>query len=158
MESNYPNIATFKKKLYQYGTVEDLHYKLLNIMLLITHNSWFYCFCWKYEGCELSHNRGRALCPLCIISIYLSEYEEELDRNQFNLFALKQFDFELFPLLMECYRVNQRSLESFSGHFCYSSRDRYTGQKSEAPLKEQIKFTTKIKEVNGEKKYFDFFY
>ena len=34
-----------KKKLYQYGTVEDLHYKLLNIMLLTTHNSWFYCFC-----------------------------------------------------------------------------------------------------------------
>ena len=106
----------------------------------------------------MSHNLGQGLCPLCTIPIYLSRYEEELDRNQFNLFALKRFGFKLFPLLMECYRVDQRFLEAFSGRFCYSSRDLYTGQKSETPLKELIKFTSKIKEVYSEKKYFDFFY
>ena len=31
MESTYRDLATFEKKLYQYGTSEELHYKLLNI-------------------------------------------------------------------------------------------------------------------------------
>lgn len=156
-KSTYPNLVTFEKKLYQYNTIEELHYKLLIIMLLITHNGWFYCFGNKYQGCEFSYNRGHGLCPLCRIPAYLSGYEEELDWNPFNLFKLKQFGSKLFPLLLECYCISKRCLKAFSGDFCYSSRDHYTGQKSDTPLREEIKFRTKFKR-NGEKKYFDFFY
>ena len=138
MESTYPNLATFERKLCQLDTIEELHYKRLNTMLLITYNGWFYCFCCKYQSCDLNYNCGRELCPLCIILTYLSEYEEELDRNQFNLFKLKQFGFKLFPILFGCYRGSKRSLEAFSGDFCYSSRDYYTGQKNETLLREKI--------------------
>ena len=65
MEATYPNLQTFEKKLYGYKLIEDLHYKLLNIMQLIIHNGWFYCFCNKYQGCEFDYNRVRRLCALC---------------------------------------------------------------------------------------------
>lgn len=45
-------------------------------------------------------------------------------------------------MLLECYVYDKQSLEAFSGHFYYSSRDRYTGEKTETSLKDQIKFTT----------------
>ena len=150
MEATYPHVTTFEKKLYQYNTIEELH-KLLNIMLLLTHNGWFYCLCDKYHCCELSCNQVWQLCPLCRIPTYLSGYEEQLDRNQFNLLKSKQFGSKLFPLLTECYHAVKRSLEEFNGHFCDSSRSRYTGQTIEVPLKEQIKFATELKEKNGEK-------
>lgn len=118
--------------------------------------SGFYCFCEKYDSCELGHNHGRTLCPLCKIRIYLCGHKEELDGNQFNLFALKQFSFKLVSLLMECYHIKQRSLEAITGYFCYSSRYQYTDQKSGTPLKKQIKFTTKIKEENYKKSILTF--
>ena len=157
MESKYPNLRSFEKKLYHYESVEDLHYKLLNIMLLIVHNGYHYCFCNKYRGCKLDYNRGRLLCPLCQIPVYLNNFEEYLDRAQFDLFKLKQFGFKLYPMLLECYVFNKRSLEAFSGHFCYSSRT-ITQTKNETSLKHQIEFTTDLKRRNGEKKYLDFFY
>ena len=121
MESKYPNLRTFKKKLQFYQSIEDLHRKILKIILLITHNGWFYCFCHKYHGCQLDYNQGWKLCPLCQILIY-----------------------------------KKRSLEAFQWMY-YSSRDRYTGQKNETSLKDQIEFTTDIKRRNKKKKYFDFF-
>ena len=111
----------------------------------------------KYHGCECDYNQGRKLCPLCQILIYLNNFQKHLDLAQFDLFKLKQFGFKLFPLLLECYVYNKRSLEAFSGHFYYLSRDHYTGQKNETSLNDEIEFTTDIKCRNGEIKYFDFF-
>ena len=119
-------------------------------MLLIVHSGWFYCLCNKYQEWELNYNGGRRLCPLCHIPDYFDNFEEEPDRAQFDLFKLKMFGFKLFPLLLECYVYYKRFLEVFSGRFCYSSRDRCTGEKKETSLKYQIKFNTAIK-------YFDFF-
>lgn len=99
MEATYPNLQTFEKKLYHYENMEELHYILLNIMLLIIHNGWFYCFCNKYQGCELNYNCGQRLCPFCRIPDYLTNFEEELDCAQFNLFQPKMFGFKLFPML-----------------------------------------------------------
>ena len=87
----------------------------------------------------------------------MNNFEKYLDRAQLDLFKLKQFGFKLFPMLLECYVFDKRSLEAFSGRFYYSFRDRYTGQKNETSLKHQIEFTTDLKRRNGEKKYFDFF-
>ena len=65
-------------------------------------------------------------------------------------------------MLLECYIYDKRSLESFSGHFYYSPRDRYTGQKKnkqkKKTLKHQIEFTADLKRRIGEKQYFDYFY
>ena len=38
MEATYANMSLFEKKLYQYDPTEDLQYKLLSIMMLITRN------------------------------------------------------------------------------------------------------------------------
>ena len=142
MEAAYDDLATFEKNLYQYKTTEELYNKPLNIILLITHNVWFYCFSEKYQGCKLDYNQRWRLCPLRRIPTYLSNYEEELDCAQFDVHVLKIFGFKLIPSLLKGYCVDKRSLETFSGHFYYSSRDRYTGEKTETSLKDQIKFTT----------------
>ena len=98
----------------------DLHYKLLNILSLICYNSDYYCFCVKYQGCEKDYHLGRVLCPLSHIKIYfghdLVNFEEYLDRNQFNLLKLKAYAFKLYRFLIEYYYVDKRSLEAFSGH------------------------------------------
>lgn len=52
--------------------------------------------------------------------------------------------------------LQETVLEAFQWMY-YSSRDRYTGQKNETSLKDQIEFTTDIKRRNKKKKYFDFF-
>ena len=81
-----------------------------------------------------------------------------MHRIQYVLFKLKQFAFKLYPSLTECYQIDKRFIEAFSGHYYYSPRDRYTGQKSEVSLKDMIEFHSDLKKRNGEKKYFDFFY
>ena len=57
-------------------------------------------------------------------------FEEYLDRNQFNLSKLKTYAFKLYPFLLECYHIDKGSLEAFSGHYVWSFYDQYTGQKS----------------------------
>ena len=89
---------------------------------------------------------------------YLSNFEEVLDRAQFDIHALKMFGFKSFPLLLGCYVYNKRSLQAFSGHFYYLSRDCYTVEKLETSLKDQIKSNTDLKIRNGQENYFKFFY
>ena len=83
----------------------------------------FYCFCDRYQGCKLDDNQGQRLCPPFQILVYFRNFEEKLDRNQYNLKNLKQLAVCLFLFLEEFYRVDKRSLEAFSGHYYYSSRD-----------------------------------
>ena len=120
MESSYQDFDVFQKKLYKYEDSKDLYYKLLNILFLICFsNGFFYCFCNRYQGCELDCNLGWKLCPLCQILIDYHGFEEELDQNQYNLSNLKHFAFRLFPFLIDCYKINQYSLQAFSGHYHY---------------------------------------
>ena len=143
MESTYPNFCVFEKKLYQFKDIKELHYKLLNI-------------CDRYQGCKLDYNQERRLCPLCQILVYFQNFEEELDRNQYNLTNLKQFAFHLFPFLEECYKVDKGSPEAFSGHYHYSLRDQYTRQKNEISSKDMIEYKEDLKKRNGEKNIFVF--
>ena len=57
---------------------------------------------------------GWDLCPLCRIKIYffhdLVNFEEYLDRNQFNLLKLKAYAFKLYQFLMECYHVTLKGI------------------------------------------------
>ena len=93
MESKYCHSHVFEIKLYHYNDMADLHYKLLKILSLICYNSDYYCFCNKYQDCEKDCHFGRDFCPFCCIKIYfrhnICNFEEYLDRNQFNLSKLK---------------------------------------------------------------------
>ena len=81
-----------------------LHYKLLNIFLLICYNSDYHCFCDKYQGYEKDYHIGRNLCSFCRIKIYfrhdLVNFEEYLDRNQFNLSKVKALS--VFNRMPQC--------------------------------------------------------
>ena len=88
----------------------------------------------------------------------LGNFEEYLDKNQINLSKLKTCAFRLYPFLMECYYLEKRSLEAFSGYYVWSCPDWYTGQKSELTLKEIVENNIKLKNLNGEEKDFKFFY
>ena len=151
MESRYFNSQAFEIKLYHYKDMADLHYKLLNIISLICYNSDYYCFCNKYQGCKKDDHLGRDLCSLCRIKICfqhdLGNFEEYLDRNQFNLLKLKAYAFKLYQFVMECYHVVRSFLETFSGHYVWSCRDRYSGQKRELTLKEIVENNIKIKKT-----------
>ena len=142
MESTYQNFSVFQKKLYEYRDIKDLYYKLFLILSLICFNNGFFnCFCNRYEGCKLDYNLGWRVCPLCWIPVHFRGFEEELGWNQYNLSNLKQFAFRLFSFLEDCYKIDQCSLEAFSSHYYYySSRDRYTRQKSEISLKDMIRY------------------
>ena len=102
MESKYFNSHVFEIKLYHYKDMADLYYKLLNILSLICYNSDYYYFCNKDQGCEKNYHMGRDLCPLSRIKVYfchdLVNFEEYLDRNQFNLLKLKAYAFKLYLL------------------------------------------------------------
>ena len=98
MEASYADLATFEKKLFHDENVQELHYKFLNVMLLITHNGFFYCFCDKFHGCELNYNQEQRHCPLCWIPTYLTNFEEEINRSQFEVHLLKIFGLKLTPL------------------------------------------------------------
>ena len=108
MERFYHNFLKFGKALYHFKNEEDLHYKLSNILSLICYQTiGYYCFCDRYLSCKKEF-RGMDLCPLCQISIEFRNFEEDLDRNHFNLNCLKGFAFRLFPFLEECYHVDKQ--------------------------------------------------
>ena len=54
--------------------------------------------------------------------------------------------------------MDKRYLEAFLGGYVWSCCNQYTSQKSELNLKEIIENNVKIKKLNGEGKYFNFFY
>ena len=88
MEVSYADLAAFEKKLCHYENVQELHYKFLNVMLLIIHNESFYCFCDKCHVCQLSYNQEQRHCPLCWILTYFCNFEKELNRSQFDVHLL----------------------------------------------------------------------
>ena len=40
----------FEKKLSCFKRADDLHYFLMNVLSLLTYNSYYYCECEKFEG------------------------------------------------------------------------------------------------------------
>ena len=87
----------FKKLLYHFNSIKDLHFKLMNILPLIYFvGGSFYCLCQKYSGCEkYIYNQGKDCCGLCRVQIKFSNFKEQLNRNEYDLDFLRRFAFEL---------------------------------------------------------------
>ena len=150
-----------KIKLYHYKDIVELHYKFLNILSLICYNSDYYCFCDKYQGCEMDYHTGRDLCLLCRIKTYfphdLMSFEEYLDCNQFNLSKLKTYSFRLSPFWMECYHIDNRSSEAFSGQSFWSCLDNKQVKKVNSLWKKLSRKILNLKKLKGKGKYFNLF-
>ena len=55
--NNVENVSfkEFKKKISLYGSLAELHFKLMKILCFITYDqSSYYCFCDKYDSAELT--------------------------------------------------------------------------------------------------------
>ena len=65
-------------------------------------------FAKKFDGVEFQYNEGKKCCPLCPIPIEFYNFEEILDRNQFNEGFLKRYLNSLLPYLIECFEVDKR--------------------------------------------------
>ena len=53
MEVIYPpiNFSQFEKKVYQWRSLKNLHFKLLKSLFMIQNEILYYCFCDNYQGC-----------------------------------------------------------------------------------------------------------
>ena len=56
----------FEKEITEFKNCKDLHYFLMNILNLILHNGYFYCFCEKFGGPNTEFS-GKKMCALCLI-------------------------------------------------------------------------------------------
>ena len=123
MESKHFDSHDLEIKLYHYKDIADLHYKLLSIFSLICYNSNYYCFCNKCQGCEKNYHMERTSAHFIVLRYVFVKcfrfrqfvfvfvnFEESLNRNQFNLQKLKAYAFKLYLFLMECYHVDKRFL------------------------------------------------
>lgn len=114
--NNVENVSfkEFKKKISLYGSLAELHFKLMKILCFITYDqSSYYCFCDKYDSAELNYNRGRQCCALSRTQIEFANFEELLDKNQFNESFQNIYLNLLLPYLIECFNVDKQSIGLF---------------------------------------------
>ena len=91
-------------KLFLEKNTKELHFGLLNILLLAAKNRFEYCFCNYYHGCRWRTGR-RTYCPLCKMAYNSYEFEKRCDYAQFDFDALCQIAMEILPYLEECFVV-----------------------------------------------------
>ena len=53
---------------------KDLHFEILNFVLKVIHNSWYYCFCNKYSGCK-DRFGTKEYCAICRIAVDFNDIE-----------------------------------------------------------------------------------
>ena len=120
--------------------MQRLAFFLLNVLNLILHNGQHYCYCEKYDGSRYVVG-SKDCCAMCTIPIDFSNFEENLDKNEFNENFLRSHHARQVHYLVEDFCLNKSSLECFLfEEVCYSGRDWNTGQRWSVPLKEQIEY------------------
>ena len=137
--------------------MQRLAFFLLNALNLILHNGQHYCYCEKYDGSRYVVG-SKDCCAMCTIPIDFSNFEENLDKNEFNENFLRSHHARQVHYLVEDFCLNKSSLECFLfEEVCYSGRDWNTGQRWSVPLKEQIEYRQLLKKKNPNT-YFKFFH
>ena len=133
---------------------KDLHFEILNLVLKVIHNSWYYCFCNKYSGCE--DRFGYLYCAICRIAVDFNDIERTCDFAQFKFDEILKIQDQLRPCVKEAEDYGNNDIKQLfdkRDEFCFSHRDSYTG-KYNYPLSEWIKSLTETKKRMGEQNYF----
>ena len=143
-------------KLFLERNAKELHYGLLNILLLVSTKCLDYFFCKYYEGCPCRTDK-RTYCALSKLAYDSYEFEKRCSYAHLNFDALCQIVKELLPYLEECFEVgdNEKVFELFDDE-CSSYIRESDGSKSETTLTERIKFDIELEKLNGRMKYLDF--
>ena len=97
------------KSLLVYSS-KILYFKILNILLQIQYNGYYYCFCDIFYGCKGDYPQRTLLCFLCQINFdYDTDDTEELKYDSVKLirYALNFFEFKqcinLVPGIWKCW-------------------------------------------------------
>ena len=134
---------------------KDLHFEILNLVLKVIHNSWYYCFCNKYSGCE-DRFATKEYCAICRIAVDFNDIECICDFAQFKFDEILKIQDQLRPCVKEAKDYSNNDIKQLfdkRDKFCFPHRDSYTG-KYNYPLSEWIKSLTDAKKRMGEQNYF----
>ena len=134
---------------------KDLHFEILNLVLKVVHNSWYYCFCNKYFGCKDTFGT-KEYCAICRIAVDFNDIERICDLAQFKFDELLKIRDQLKPFVKEAEDYGNNDIKQLfdkSDELCFSHCDSYTG-KYNYPLSEWIKSLTETKKRMGEQNYF----
>ena len=104
---------------------KDLHFEILNLVLKVIHNSWYYCFCNKYSGCENCFGI-KEYCAICRIAIDFNDIEEICDFAQFKFDELLKIQEQLRPYVKEAEDYSDDDIKQLfdkSDEFCFFNRD-----------------------------------
>ena len=134
---------------------KDLHFEILNLVLKVVHNSWYYCFCNRYFGCKDTFGT-KEYCAICRIAVDFNDIERICDLAQFKFDELLKIRDQLKPFVKEAEDYGNNDIKQLfdkSDEFCFSHCDSYTG-KYNYPLSEWIKSLKVTKKRIGEQNYF----
>ena len=137
---------------------KELHFMILNMVLKVIHQSWYYCFCDKYSGCT-NISGAKEYCAICRIAVDFNDIEQICDFAQFKFHELLKIRDQLRLLVREAMDYGPKDCQQLfdnSDEFCFSHHDSYTGYRHEYPLSEWIESLTETKKKKkmGEENYF----
>ena len=112
------NKEEFNEKISNFKTKYDLLLILLNTLLLIENNRYYYCFCQNKNKC--------LICRIPNVSYY---FENDLKDNMFNEEYLKNYHLKLIQSINKLFFQNKASACCFlDDEYTYRSRDWYSGE------------------------------
>ena len=120
---------------------------ILNMVLKVIHQSWYYCVCSKYSGCT-NVSGLKEYCAICKIAVDFNDNEQICDFAQFKFHELLKIQDQLRLLVREAMDYGPKDCQHFfdnSDEFCFHHCDSYTNYRHEYPLSEWIKSLTGTK-------------
>ena len=116
---------TEKKELKGFNFLFDSYFKvyfqILNAIGLIEKSGFWYCFCKKFQACELHYNRGRRYSFLCQINYYYNT--EDVEDIKYKPVVLINYASDFYSDLKKCVEIDSTLAECRGGEFEYKWRD-----------------------------------
>ena len=123
-----------------YKLMREIYYFCFNTILHFNHSGYLYCFCHKYQGCDLSNNRGCNICLTCQFNYENSE--DSIEEIKYNKTKLMVFYFKLLNTFNEIIKSDgqEKISQLWTGDFQFSYQHWWNGTKTYFYLKDILKY------------------
>lgn len=151
MESEYKNWTQnqFDDKTKNFKSSKELYFFLLNVLNLITHQGWYYCFCNKYYKKKVKWKKLLAISNTHDIF----RFRKRLIKQQVWRRISWQYHEKLLFHLQEIFDVDKTALDCFlDSEFQYKGRDWYRGKTWYVSLSEEIDYEEKLNWMRRKKR------
>ena len=105
---------------------KDIHFEILNLVLKVIHNSWYYCFCNKYSGCKDCFGT-KEYCAICRIAVDFNDIERIFSKRD--------------------------RLKFFNQNYRWTHRDYQDANRYEMSMQEIINNSRYLSELNGPERF-----